>query len=176
MKRRDDAGMRERPDEGPFVSAASGDDERGSRSIDWAALSHAVAPTALRHRAIDVTVSTDNRRYERGEPVAITVEFRNRLPVPIRLRTDSPTRWTWAVDGCREASQVPPVMPDRPTAFSFSRRERKRFHRRWSQRMQVADDEWAPVDAGTHELSVRLARDDAADRGLVDRTEIVLEE
>lgn len=173
MRRRDDA--LERAADGPFAPGGRGDD-RGGRAIDWAALSHAIVPTALRHRAIAVSVSTDNRRYEPGEPVAIAVEFRNRLPVPIRLRTESPIRWTWAVDGHREASQVPTPMPDRPAPFSFARRERKRFHRRWPQRLQIADDEWAPVDAGTHEIAVRLNCADAADRGLVDRTEIVIEE
>ncbi len=175
MKRRDGSGTLERSDESPLEPGTGDEHERGSRSIDWAALSHALTPTALRHRAIDVSVSTDKRRYGRGDPVTITVEFHNRLPVPIRLRTDSPTRWTWAVDGYREASQVPPATPDRPTAFSFSRRERKRFRRQWPQRIRVADDEWEPVDAGTYAITVRLARGDAAEQGLVDRTEIVIQ-
>ncbi|WP_254763325.1 hypothetical protein [Natrinema marinum] len=174
MSRRDDAGPLERTGEEPFASGTP-DGERGGRSVDWAALSHALTPTRLRHRALAVTVSTNKRRYERGEPVAITVEFRNRLPVPLRLRTESPIRWTWAVDGDREASREPPALPDRPTAFDFARRERKHFRRQWSQRIRVAEDEWVPVDAGSYTITVRLTRDDAADRGLVDRTEIVLE-
>jgi len=141
-------------------------------AIDWAALSHALTPTALRRRAIEVTVETGRDRYDPGEPVAITVAFRNRLPVPIRLRTDSPNRWTWAVDGEPNASRVPRGVPDRPAVFSFARRERKRFTRRWPQRFRVADDRWEPVEPGTYSITAEVNRADAADRGLVDRTEI----
>ncbi|RZV08543.1 hypothetical protein BDK88_2615 [Natrinema hispanicum] len=146
-------------------------DER-TRTIDWAALSHAVTPQALRYPAIDVGVSTDKRRYEPGDPVDITITFRNRLPIPIRIRTDSPNYWYWTVDGLRSASQVPRAVPDRPAAFSFTRRERKRFQRQWHQRMQVSEDEWQPVDPGTYTLAVSLTRSDAAARGLIDHTTI----
>ncbi|MFA9415066.1 hypothetical protein [Natrinema sp. HArc-T2] len=142
-------------------------DER-TRTIDWAALSYAVTPRALRHRAINVDVSTDKRRYEPGEPVDITVTFHNRLPIPIRIRTDSPNYWYWTVDGHREDSQVPRTVPDRPAAFSFARRERKRFRRQWHQRIQISDDEWRPVDPGRYTIAVGLTRSDAAARGLVD--------
>lgn len=146
--------------------------DRTRDAIDWAALSHALTPTALRCRVIEVTVETDRDRYDPGEPVAITVAFRNRLPVPIRLRTDSPNRWTWAVDGAPNASRVPRAVPDRPAVFSFARRERKRFTRRWLQRFRVADDRWEPVEPGTYAITAAINRADAADRGLVDRTEI----
>lgn len=166
--------------DGPRPPARGRDDSAGahaadrprSDAIDWAALSHALAPTALRCRAIEVTVETDRDRYDPGEPVGITVGFRNRFPVPIRLRTDSPTRWTWAVDGEQNASQVPRAVPDRPAAFDFARRERKRFTRRWPQRLRVADDRWEPVGPGTYSITAGIDRADAADRGLVDRTEI----
>ncbi|WP_226040701.1 hypothetical protein [Natrinema sp. DC36] len=176
MKRIDDADALERSDDDPFVPdwRESDDGNGGGRTIDWASFSHAFTPTALRHRAIDISVSTDKRRYEPSEPVEITVEFRNRLPFPIRLRTESPKRWVWAVDSYREASQVPRTVPDRPATFSFARSERKRFRRQWSQRIRVSDDEWEPVDAGTYAIEVRINRADAATRGLVDRTEIVI--
>ncbi|WP_254528405.1 hypothetical protein [Natrinema gelatinilyticum] len=172
MKRIDESSPSDRTDDDPFVPGRRVDAEHGGRAIDWAAFSHAFTPTRLRHRAISVSVSTDDRRYDLGEPVELTVTFRNRLPFPIRIRTDSPNRWTWAVDGLREASQVPRTVPDRPAVFSFDRRERKRFRRRWPQRIQVADDRWTPVDTGTYMLEARISRSDATDRGLVDRTEI----
>ncbi|SEW01673.1 hypothetical protein [Natrinema salifodinae] len=181
MKRIYDSGAVERSDDDPFAPGTrtrgndvgdGGSDGRDRRAIDWAAFSHAFTPTALRYRAIDVSVSTDKSRYEPGEPVAITVEFRNRLPFPIRIRTDSPNRWTWAVDGLRQASRVPKAVPERPAAFDFGRSERKRFRRRWPQRIRVTDDEWVPVDPGRYTIEVGLARDDASDRGLVDSTEI----
>lgn len=162
----------ERADEDPFIPESDSGDERGSRTIDWTAFSHAFTPLALRHRGITVDVSTDKRRYEPSEGVEITVEFHNRLPFPIRIRTESPNRWYWAVDGRRNASQVPRAVPDRPAVFSFARGERKRFRREWPQRIRVADDEWVPVDPGTYTIAVGIARSDADDRGLVDRTEI----
>ncbi|MDF9745434.1 hypothetical protein [Natrinema salsiterrestre] len=172
MKRIYDSTALERTDDDPFAPERSGGDDGGSRAIDWAAVSHAFAPRALRHRAIAVSVSTDERRYAHGEPVEITVEFRNRLPFPIRIRTDSPERWHWTVDGHRNASQVPRMVPDRPAAFSFGRNERKRFRRRWPQRIQVADDEWELVDPGSYVIDARVTRDDASDRGLAARSEI----
>lgn len=172
MKRIYDSAALERTGDDPFVPERSGGGDHGSRTIDWAAVSHAFAPVALRHWGISVTVTTDKRRYAVGEPVVITVEFRNRLPFPIRIRTDSPERWHWAVDGDRNASQVPRAVPDRPAAFSFARNERKRFRRRWPQRVQITDDEWEPVGPGSFAIDARVTRDDADDRGLADRAEI----
>ncbi|MBZ6496058.1 hypothetical protein [Natrinema longum] len=166
----------ERADDEPFAPGGLEDDEPTARTIDWAAFSHAVTPTAVRHRAIDVTVSTERRRYEPGDPVELRIEFRNRLPIPVRIRTESPNRWRWRVDGLREASQVPRAVPDRPAIFSFARNERKRFRRRWPQRIRVADDEWVPVDPGTYTIDVGVTRADASARGLVDRTEIEIVE
>ncbi|MGQ3411954.1 hypothetical protein ACT4ML_06785 [Natrinema sp. LN54] len=172
MRRIYDSRALERADDDPFTPEREGGDARGPRTIDWTAFSHAFTPLALRHRGLSVAVSTDKRRYERGDPVEITVEFRNRLPFPIRIRTESPNRWYWAIDGLRNASRIPRAVPDRPAAFSFARSERKRFRREWPQRIRVADDEWEPVDPGRYTIDVGITRPDADDRGLVDRTEI----
>ncbi|THE64417.1 hypothetical protein D8Y22_13480 [Salinadaptatus halalkaliphilus] len=144
-----------------------------SRTIDWAALSHALLPRRLRTRAITVSVRTDADVYHRGDPVAVEIDLRNRLPVPIRLRTDSPNVWTWTVDG--EPVDARDV-PDRPGSIHFDRGERKRFHRRWSQRVRVRDREWKPVEPGTYTIAARLSRGDAAARGLADRTAIEIVE
>ena len=170
-KRIDDSDALERGSDGPFTPAA-GDDRTARRSIDWAAFSHAFVPVALRGRAVEVSIATDRDVYDHGDPVAIAIEFRNRSPVPVRLRTDSPERWTWRVDGATAASRLERDVPDRPDAFSFARGERKRFGREWPQRIRVAEDEWEPVDPGTYALEARVNRADAADRGLVATTEI----
>ncbi|QLG50719.1 hypothetical protein [Natrinema halophilum] len=172
MKRIYESGALERTDDDPFTPDRRSNDEKSGRAVNWAALSHALTPTAVRRRAIDVTVSTDKRRYDLGEPVELVVSFRNRFPFPIRLRTESPNRWTWAVDGHREASQVPRAVPDRPAAFSFDRGECKRFRRTWPQRIRITDDEWKPVAAGTYTIEASITREDAAKRGLGDATEI----
>ncbi|QSW98025.1 hypothetical protein [Haloterrigena alkaliphila] len=175
MKRIYDSRALERDADDPFAPAAS-DDENARRAIDWDAFSHAFAPVALRTRAIDVTVTTDRDVYRPGQSVAIGIEFRNRLPFPIRLRTDSPERWTWAVDGIEAATRVPRAVPDRSAAFSFARSERKRFSREWAQRIRVSESEWNPVDPGRYTIAVRINRADAADRGLVAATGIEIRE
>lgn len=146
------------------------------RTIDWAALSDVVLPQALRCRAISVSVSTDRDVYRPGEPVPIDITLENRLPVPIRLRTDSPERWYWAVDGHPAASRHPRGLPDRPSTISFARGERKRFRREWPQRVRVGDREWQPVDPGRFVLEAGIARDDAEARGLVSRSTIEIGE
>ncbi|MWV40949.1 hypothetical protein [Natrialba sp. INN-245] len=170
MRRIYDSRALERSEDDPFVPNAA--DESGSRTVDWAAFSHAFVPTAMRTRAISVTVSTDRDRYAPGDGVEIAVEFRNPLPVPIRLRTDSPNVWRWAVDGHDAASTIPRGVPERPSTFSFARGERKRFNRRWPQRLQIDDGEWETVGPGTYTIEAGVTRDDAADRGLTDRTTI----
>jgi len=165
----DDPSTHDRTDD-PFAPARR--DTDSGRTIDWAAVSHAFVPTALRTRAIGVQVTTTQPTYTRGEPVDITIEFYNRLPIPIRLWTASPERWRWHVDDVLRASHVHPPVPDRPAVFSFGRNERKRFRREWHQRTRVADDEWEPIDPGTYTVGVAVNRTDAADRGLADRTTI----
>ncbi len=174
MKRIDDSSALDRRDDDPFAPATH--DEKSRRTIDWGAFSHAVMPTALRTRAIAVRVTTTSETYDRGEPVGIIVAFRNRLPFPVRLRTDSPERWQWTVDGVPGASRVPATVPDRPAIFAFARGEHKRFRREWHQRIRISDREWEPVDPGSYTIGVRVNRTDADDRGLVDRTEIRITE
>ncbi|WP_339104553.1 hypothetical protein [Haloterrigena salinisoli] len=174
-KRADDSSALERDADDPFAPAANAG-ENGRRSIDWDAFSHAFAPVALRTRAIEVSIATDRDVYERGESVAVGIEFRNRLPFPVRLRTDSPERWTWTVDGATAASRLERSIPDRPDVFSFARSERKRFSREWPQRIRIAENEWKPVDPGRYTLAARVNREDAADRGLVAATEIEIRE
>ncbi|WP_126662902.1 hypothetical protein [Haloterrigena salifodinae] len=173
-KRVDDSNALERDADDPFAPAATADGT--GRTINWDAFSHAFVPVALRTRAVEVSIATDRDVYERGDPVAVRVEFRNRLPFPIRLRTDSPERWVWAVNGATAASRLERPVPDRPDAFSFARGERKRFRREWSQRIRIAEDEWKPVDPGRYALTARVNREDAADRGLVAATEIEIRE
>lgn len=161
----------ERGDE-PFTPSKADDDKNSRRTVNWDAFSHAFMPKALRNRAIDVSVTTDRDTYELGEPVRIGLEFRNRIPFPVRLRTESPNVWTWAINGIEAASQVPRAVPERPDAFSFSRSERKRFRREWPQRIQVAPSEWESVDPGTYTIEVAIACENAEKRGLTDRTDI----
>ena len=165
-----------RDESSPLLEDSRRSPASSGRTIDWAALSDAVLPKAVRCQAIDVTISTDRDEYRLGEPVSIDVTLENRLPVPIRLRTDSPERWYWAVDGHPAASRHPRGIPDRPSTITFARGERKRFRRQWPQRLRVGDREWQPVDPGQYVLEAGIARDDAEARGLVSRSTIEIGE
>lgn len=132
---------------------------KATRSIDAASASHALLPRALRRRALTVACATDRERYAPDDPVDLRVTVRNRLPIPLRLRTTAPTPWTWAVDGVDRASTVDDL-PRETGAVAFAARERKTFHTRWYQRFRVADDEWVAADPGDHTLTARLLVDD----------------
>lgn len=142
------------------------------RTLDLGALGHALLPERLRTRAITVSIDTDRDRYGAGEPVILEVTLENRLPLPVRLRTDSPVGWHWRVDDYPEGSAVSGPASDRTGVISFVRGECKRFRRRWPQRIRVDDREWEPVGPGSYTLEARVDRPDADARGLVARTSV----
>lgn len=151
-----------RDDDDPFAPGEV--DEREYRSVNWRKASHAFMPTALRSRAIDVSVETEKSVYARDEPVRFAVQFRNRLPVPVSLRTTSPVRWTWALDGLTEASRLPATAPEEPALFEFARSERKTFSRYWPQRFRESEREWSTAEPGEHTLSVSINAASGAER------------
>lgn len=118
-------------------------------------------PQWLASRAVAVSVSTDRERYEPGEPVDLTVEFRNRLPVPIEVETPRPRLWGWTVDGELEASDEPRFAGEGSGTFPFRPRERKRVHRRWDGRFKRSGDptRWEPAGPGAYEVVAFLALD-----------------
>jgi len=128
----------------------------GYRSLNWRAASHALVPMGLRRRAISVDVDTPRETYAVGEPVDLQIRFRNRLPIPITLRTKSPVRWHWAVDGHADAELESPSEPDDPSLFEFDRSETKTFTRRWPQRLKTGERRWEPVDPGEYTLSASV--------------------
>jgi len=163
-----------RDGEDPFAPAEDDDRAEKSRSaIDWDAASHALVPTALRNRAVEVSVETDRKTYAVDEPVAFRVTLRNRIPFPVALKTRSPVLWSWAIDGVREASHVREASPpDRPGLLSFDRSERKIFERRWLQRVRTAVDEWSPVGPGEYALSAAINVADAEAKDLAAETTV----
>lgn len=119
-------------------------------------------PNWLARRAVDVSVSTDRERYERGEPVDIVIEFHNRLPLPVRVPTPGPRLWGWTVDGVLEATDERRHVARTPAVFEFRGGERKRIVRRWNghfRRAEGADglDVSEPMDPGEHEITAFLA-------------------
>lgn len=131
------------------------------RSLNWRAASHALLPIGVRRRAISVEIETDKETYAPDEPVDLRVRFRNRLPIPVILRTRSPVRWHWAVDGHVDAELESRDEPEDRSTFEFARSETKTFTRRWPQRFKTGDRTWESAGPGEYTLSARVNRDDA---------------
>ncbi|HKJ59500.1 MAG TPA: hypothetical protein VKA37_09730 [Halobacteriales archaeon] len=133
-------------------------------------------PQWLARRAVAVAVSTDRDRYAPGEPVLLTVEFRNRLPVPIEVETPRHRLWGWTVDGELEASDERRYAGEASGTLSFRPRERKRIRRRWDGRFKRSGEptRWEPAEPGEYEIEAFVAVD--APNRPADRTTIRIEE
>jgi len=114
-------------------------------------------PQFVARRAVVADVATDRDRYRPGEPVAFTVEFRNRLPVPVSIRTPGPRPWVWTFDGLPEATDERRHVGAGPGTFDFAGGEAKRVTRRWDGLVRRDDeDRWVEPAPGEHELAVRV--------------------
>lgn len=147
----------------------------GAPIVNWTSASHALMPTALRYRAIAVSVETDREVYAEDDPVTLRVTMRNRLPFPVSLKTTSPVLWTWAIDGMPEASRYDDGTPDETGLFRFDRSERKVFTRQWHQRFRESEREWSRAGRGEFTVSAGVNVEGAAEKGLVDETTIRIE-
>ncbi|MEY7848373.1 hypothetical protein AB7C87_04125 [Natrarchaeobius sp. A-rgal3] len=176
MRRIYDSGALHRDDDEPHAPAEG--EDRTPQAVRWlpgAAVSRLFVPDWLRYRAISVDVETPREEYSVGESVSIHVTMSNAMPFPITIRTASPVRWTWSVDGALEASRVPQSdPPDDPHSFRFGRGERKRFTRRWNGMFRVSNSEWEPATPGEYAISAAVNVDDPAAGGLADETTVRL--
>jgi len=138
-----------------------------TRNYFTAALAR-VVPASLAERAVTVRVSTDKSTYDRGEPVAITVEFDNRLPVPVEVSTRGRRRWGWAVDGVLEADETDRYVDRTPLTFRFRAGETKTVTVDWDGRFRRRSpdglDRSEPAALGTHTIRAFLATAAAGER------------
>ena len=146
------------------------------RSISGAAWSRRLVPHWVRRRAISLELSTPKSTFDVDEPIPFRVEMRNRLPIPITLRTQSPVRWSWYVDDLEEASHVPlRDPPDTTGALQFDRGERRRFEKSWSQLFRTSKREWEPASPGEYTISASINVADPASASLYDETTVRIE-
>jgi hypothetical protein len=148
----------------------TGEDDRYGFEETTSYLSKALGslvPRPLARRAITVRIRTDRDRYEPGEPVEITIEFRNRLPVPVTVETPRQRLWGWTVDGELSASDEPRYASATPAALGFRPRERKQIVRTWNgrfkrvgERADGATAEWVPAEPREYEIRAFLATED----------------
>ncbi|MES3517341.1 MAG: hypothetical protein PPP58_06730 [Natronomonas sp.] len=166
----------DRNDESPFQPNERDADTkpRAARTLPVGALSRRLLPESIRHRAIELSVSTPQSSYERGREIPFRVTMRNLLPIPVTVSTQSPLVWSWHVDGMREASAVSSEPPGRSGRFTFDRGERKTFTRTWSGLFRVSEAEWEEASRGEHTIgaSINVERSTA---DVSDRTTIRLE-
>lgn len=152
----------------PHDAGTDAGDEFGHGSDDSrytvVTLLSALVPTALARRAVTVSLETDRDVYAPDDPVELTVEFRNRLPVPISIPTPRQRRWGWTVDGILEASDERRFTRDRPSTFRFGGGERKRLSVTWNGRFERAGEgtrrESILPDPGEYELRAFVATGD----------------
>jgi hypothetical protein len=132
-------------------------DERGSRLT---ALVGRLVPQRLAKWAVTVSVETDRDRYAPGETVEITIEFHNRLPVPVTVETPTPRLWEWRVDGERAGRADRPYEPSGAGTLRFRGGESKRLTRQWNGRFEreaATGREFVLADLGPHEVTAGLA-------------------
>lgn len=144
--------------------ATDGSDDRlGMEEADSrvAAALGKLLPQPVVRRSIAVSIETDRDRYDVGEPVEITIEFRNRLPLPVWVATPRRRLWGWTVDGELAASDEPLYVGDTPNAVSFRSGERKTITRRWDGLFKRTGDptRWVEPSPGEYELAAFLALD-----------------
>ncbi|MFW5919098.1 MAG: hypothetical protein ACOCSF_02750 [Halanaeroarchaeum sp.] len=116
-------------------------------------------PQWVARRAIAVTISTDRNRYAPGDPVEISIEFFNRLPIPVQIHTPRQRLWGWSVDGHLEGSDERRYLSRTSATLEFRGRERKRVHKTWNGMIHRSGDldRWEPLEAGTHEITAFVA-------------------
>lgn len=149
----------ERHDTRPFTPRElEGDFEPQSfRYINSGAWSDRLLPRRVRTWALRLSVEVPTGPFTRGEPVPFRVQVRNRLPIPVSVRTASPVLWTWSIDGHEEASMVPlRSPPDEEGRFRVARGDRVIFERSWNGHLRVNDREWVPAELGEHTLAARI--------------------
>ena len=118
-----------------------------------------LVPAPLARRAVSVSIETDRDVYDRGDPVALTVTFTNRLPLPVSIPTPERRLWGWTVDGDLEASDERRYTRSSPSSFPFRAGEQKRVSVAWNGRFERTDGVHESVlpEPGVYEIRAFVA-------------------
>jgi hypothetical protein len=154
--------MARRPDQFVHESDTDSNDYRqyiGERIAEF-------VPQWLARRGIEASVSTDRECYHVDEPVIISIVFRNRLPLPLSVQTETQKLFGWAVDGLFGASDEDTYLSKTPNRIDFEPFEEKKLTRRWSGRFKRTDDRtrWEPATPGVYEIEGFLGTNDSGIR------------
>ena len=165
----------ERDDEDTFTPRERERDAKPQafRSIHAASWSDRLVPHTVRRWAVSLRIETPRRTFEQGETVPFRVTMRNRLPIPVTVRTETPVVWTWSVDGYEEASHIElRDPPDETAKLRLDRGETIRFDKKWSQMFQVTEREWEPAEPGEYTLRAQINAEGVGSRRLADEVTI----
>lgn len=145
------------------MSRTDSDDQFGFDSnVDYLGRAlRALVPQWVARRSIAVSISTPDTRYAVGDEIPISVTFENRSPFPVVVETPRQRLWGWDVDGELEASDEAYYVRDRPNAFYFRAREKKRTLVTWDGRFEreSASSRRIDADPGEYTISAYLATD-----------------
>lgn len=122
----------------------------------------ALVPVSLGNRAVTIQVETDRDVYDLGDPVEISIELRNRLPLPVEVATTRRRIWGWRVDGLLEASEEVVYRSPTPNSLSLRARDRLSLRRVWDGRFRREDGDrtrWRLASRGEHEIEAFLTTD-----------------
>ena len=174
MRRIYESDALDRDDDDPFQPGEreAAEKPRAARTLPMRTLSDALFPRRLRHRSISIDVSSPKGVYGTGEPVPFTVTMKNAMPFPVSVPTVSPRLWTWAVDGYREASHVPEIPAQEPSALNFDRGEWKEFRRSWNGMFRVSESEWTEAGPGEYTIHAGINVESASAKGVRDETTV----
>ncbi|MCO8246555.1 MULTISPECIES: arrestin family protein [unclassified Haladaptatus] len=127
----------------------------------------ALVPQRVARRSISVSVSTPDESYEIGDEIPITVTFDNRSPFPVVVETPQQRLWGWEVNGELEASDETYYVRNRPNAFYFRAREKKRASVTWDGWFQRENEPTRRVaaDPGEYTVAAYLATENERPRG-----------
>lgn len=175
MRRIYESDALERSDEEPHTPRERRKEYEPSsfRWINAASWSDRLVPHGVRARFVTVSISTPRREFDTGEQIPFVVTMKNRLPIPITIKTASVVPWRWSVDDQPEAARVSVRdPPDRRGHFRFDRGETKRFRKRWSGKFRIAEREWETASPGEHTLSASINVVGSGGRRLSDETTV----
>lgn len=168
-----------RREEYPFMPNERHDDGKGPSvpEAGGAGLLDYVLPDVIRPRAIEISVSTPEPSYETNRPIPIFVEIHNGMPFGVSIQTRTPILWSWEIDGREEAAEIDlHDPPEEPQKYEFGSGERKRFTKRWPQRIRVSETDWEQVPPGEYTIGAWLNVDDAERKGLKAETTVEIVE
>ncbi len=145
------------------------------RSISGSAWSDRLLPHRVRRWAVTVDLTAPDGPIGQGEDVPFQLTLKNRLPMPVTIRTNSPRLWAWTVDGAQSASHVSLEKPPTETnKLKLDRGERRRIRRTWSGMFRVSKREWEHAERGEHTIRAAVNVSDPEAANLTDETTVYI--